>query len=155
MPPVSLHAPISLKPVVCPPPAPCVQNEPEPQTGTETYEGLCFPSPRELEFVAEYLGPQLARDHPGTRILVFDHNQARSIRGWHSAPLLALTPTHRPLTAEGGGLLRDAHPLRPRRLDFRRRHGLPLVLGARLGAAGRAARPLPGQAAPGDRCVGR
>ena len=51
-----------------------VQNEPEPQTGTLTYEGMCFPFFDELEFVRDYLGPQLEQDHPETKILIFDHN---------------------------------------------------------------------------------
>lgn len=64
-----------------------VQNEPQPQTGTLTYEGMWFPLTAELEFVAEYLGPQLAADHPDTKIFIFDHNQADAF--WYAAPLLA------------------------------------------------------------------
>lgn len=63
-----------------------VQNEPQPQTGTITYEGMWFPFPAELEFVAEYLGPQLRADHPDIKILVFDHNQADAY--WYAAPIL-------------------------------------------------------------------
>ena len=51
-----------------------VQNEPQPQTGTLTYEGVWFPFAAEAAFVAGHLGPQLARDHPDTRIFIFDHN---------------------------------------------------------------------------------
>ena len=64
-----------------------VQNEPQPQTGTLTYEGMWFPFTAELEFVAEYLGPQLAADFPGVKIFIFDHNQADA--AWYSAPILA------------------------------------------------------------------
>jgi len=64
-----------------------VQNEPQPQTGTLTYEGMWFPFTAELEFVAEYLGPQLAADHPGVKIFIFDHNQQDA--AWYSAPILA------------------------------------------------------------------
>jgi glucosylceramidase len=64
-----------------------VQNEPQPQTGTLTYEGVWFPFPAELEFVAEYLGPQLAGDHPDIKIFVFDHNQADMV--WYASPILA------------------------------------------------------------------
>ena len=64
-----------------------VQNEPQPQTGTLTYEGMWFPFTAELEFVGEYLGPQLAADHPDVKIFVFDHNQADAY--WYAAPILA------------------------------------------------------------------
>ena len=64
-----------------------VQNEPQPQTGTLTYEGMWFPFTAELEFVAEYLGPQLAADHPDVKIFIFDHNQADA--AWYAAPILA------------------------------------------------------------------
>jgi glucosylceramidase len=64
-----------------------VQNEPQPQTGTLTYEGMWFPFTAELEFVAEYLGPQLEADHPDVKIFIFDHNQADAL--WYAAPILA------------------------------------------------------------------
>ena len=64
-----------------------VQNEPQPQTGTLTYEGMWFPFTAELEFVAEYLGPQLRADHPDVKIFIFDHNQADAY--WYAAPILA------------------------------------------------------------------
>jgi glucosylceramidase len=51
-----------------------VQNEPQPQTGTLTYEGMWFPFTTELEFVSQHLGPQLRNDHPDIKILIFDHN---------------------------------------------------------------------------------
>lgn len=64
-----------------------VQNEPEPQTSTLTYEGMWFPFSAELEFVAEYLGPQLSRDHPDTKIFIFDHNQKEA--ALYATPILA------------------------------------------------------------------
>ncbi len=64
-----------------------VQNEPQPQTGTLTYEGMWFPFTAELEFIAEYLGPQLRADHPDVKIFIFDHNQADAY--WYAAPILA------------------------------------------------------------------
>jgi glucosylceramidase len=45
-----------------------VQNEPEPQTGTLTYEGMFFPFPDELEFVRDHLGPQIEQDHPDIKV---------------------------------------------------------------------------------------
>jgi glucosylceramidase len=64
-----------------------VQNEPQPQTGTLTYEGMFFDFAAELEFVAEYLGPRLAADHPDVKLLIFDHNQADAYL--YAAPILA------------------------------------------------------------------
>lgn len=63
------------------------QNEPQPQTGTLTYEGMLFDFSAELEFVAEYLGPQLAADHPDVHILIFDHNTADAVG--YATPILA------------------------------------------------------------------
>ena len=64
-----------------------VQNEPQPQTGTLTYEGLWLPGEAAAEFVAEYLGPQLRADHPDVAIYVFDHNQGDALV--YVAPILA------------------------------------------------------------------
>lgn len=63
------------------------QNEPQPQTGTLTYEGMWFPFTAELEFVAQYLGPQLRADHPDVLIFIFDHNQADA--ALYATPILA------------------------------------------------------------------
>ena len=63
-----------------------VQNEPQPQTGTLTYEGMFFNFAAELEFVAEYLGPALAAAHPAVKLLIFDHNQADAYA--YAAPIL-------------------------------------------------------------------
>lgn len=63
------------------------QNEPQPQTGTLTYEGLFFPFTAELQFIGEYLGPQLAKDHPNVKIFIFDHNQAEILE--YATPILA------------------------------------------------------------------
>ena len=65
-----------------------VQNEPQPQTGTLTYEGVWFPFAAEAAFVAGHLGPQLARDHPDTRIFIFDHNMGAEML-LYAAPILA------------------------------------------------------------------
>ena len=65
-----------------------VQNEPQPQTGTLTYEGVFMPFTTEATFVAEHLGPQLAADHPDTKIFIFDHNMGDEML-LYAVPILA------------------------------------------------------------------
>ena len=49
-----------------------VQNEPEAAVGWEA----CLWTPETMaEFVKKHLGPRLAKDHPGVKIIGFDHNK--------------------------------------------------------------------------------
>jgi len=48
---------------------------------------MWFPFTAELEFLAEYLGPQLAADHPDVKIFIFDHNQNDMV--FYATPILA------------------------------------------------------------------
>lgn len=38
---------------------------------------MLLPPARERDFVSTHIGPVLARDHPLTKIFVFDHNEVR------------------------------------------------------------------------------
>jgi glucosylceramidase len=49
-----------------------VQNEPE---FPAPWEACSYTPMTEAEFVAYHLGPQLAQDHPDTKLLIFDHNK--------------------------------------------------------------------------------
>ncbi|KAI9913072.1 hypothetical protein PsorP6_005090 [Peronosclerospora sorghi] len=48
------------------------QNEPE---FAAPWEACAYDPAYEAVFIADYLGPVLARDHPGLTLLVFDHNR--------------------------------------------------------------------------------
>ena len=50
-----------------------VQNEPE--YCPHTYEAMNFSPETERHFVKHYLGPQLKKDHPDVKILIYDHNK--------------------------------------------------------------------------------
>ena len=49
-----------------------VQNEPE---FPAPWEACSFTPKAEADFIANHLGPQLAKDHPDTQIFMFDHNK--------------------------------------------------------------------------------
>ena len=49
-----------------------VQNEPE---FAAAWEACKYNASAEAEFIREYLGPTLRRDHPGLKIMAFDHNK--------------------------------------------------------------------------------
>ena len=50
-----------------------VQNEPE--YCPPTYEGMNWTPETERDFLKQYLGPQLKKDHPDVNILIYDHNK--------------------------------------------------------------------------------
>lgn len=54
------------------------QNEPE---FAAPWEACGYNASYQAEFVAEYLGPVMKRDHPEVKIMVFDHNRA-SVLQW-------------------------------------------------------------------------
>ena len=55
-----------------------VQNEPE--ACPFEYEGLHFNPETERDFLKQFLGPQLRKDHPDTKILIFDHNKNHVVK---------------------------------------------------------------------------
>ena len=50
-----------------------VQNE--PGACPEFYEGMHFTPETERDYLKSYLGPQLSKDHPNLKILIYDHNK--------------------------------------------------------------------------------
>ena len=60
-----------------------VQNEPE---FAAPWEACKYNATFMASFVRDYLGPILKSDHPGIKIMAFDHNKVRSCR------LLGLRP---------------------------------------------------------------
>ena len=50
-----------------------VQNEPE--YCPPDYEGMNWEPDTERDFLKDYLGPQLKKDHPDVNILIYDHNK--------------------------------------------------------------------------------
>jgi hypothetical protein len=40
-------------------------------------EACCYTPNEELDFLRQYLGPQLRRDHPDVKIMIYDHNKVR------------------------------------------------------------------------------
>ncbi|CAI5730187.1 unnamed protein product [Peronospora destructor] len=53
------------------------QNEPE---FAASWEACAFDPEYEAEFIGEFLGPVLERDHPGLNLMVFDHNRNNVVR---------------------------------------------------------------------------
>ncbi|KAL5463704.1 hypothetical protein EMCRGX_G032629 [Ephydatia muelleri] len=47
----------------------------EPGACPTRYEGMHFDAQSEANFVKHYLGPQLSRDHPAVKIIVYDYNK--------------------------------------------------------------------------------
>ncbi|KAG7378990.1 hypothetical protein PHYBOEH_012078 [Phytophthora boehmeriae] len=54
------------------------QNEPE---FAAPWEACAYDPEHEAEFIGEFLGPVLERDHPGLTLVVFDHNR-NSVQHW-------------------------------------------------------------------------
>ena len=50
-----------------------IQNEPE--YCPPTYEGMNWTPETERDFLKSHLGPQLSKDHPNLKILIYDHNK--------------------------------------------------------------------------------
>ena len=59
-----------------------VQNE--PGACPLDYEGLHFTPETEGEFLSQYLGPAMKKDHPDVRILIYDHNKDKIVK-WSQA----------------------------------------------------------------------
>ena len=59
------------------------QNEPE---FPAPWEACAYTAAYEKEFIADYLGPVLAEEHPGTLLLGFDHNKDH-LPAWSEALL--------------------------------------------------------------------
>jgi O-glycosyl hydrolase len=53
-----------------------VQNEPE---AAQPWESCIYTPETTRDFVAEFLGPQLKRDHPEVKIFAFDHNKVKKL----------------------------------------------------------------------------
>jgi len=49
-----------------------IQNEPE---FAAPWEACCYNPAQQRDFLKNYLGPQLRKDHPNLKIMVFDHNK--------------------------------------------------------------------------------
>jgi len=49
-----------------------VQNEPE---YAANWEACCYTAAEQRDFLKNYLGPQLRKDHPSLKIMIFDHNK--------------------------------------------------------------------------------
>jgi len=49
-----------------------VQNEPE---NAGSWESCVYSAEQERDFVKTYLGPQIKKDHPEVKIMIFDHNK--------------------------------------------------------------------------------
>jgi len=49
-----------------------VQNEPE---NAASYESCLYTAEAERDFVKNYLGPQISKDHPEVNLMIFDHNK--------------------------------------------------------------------------------
>jgi len=49
-----------------------IQNEPE---FAAPYEACCFTAEEQRDFLKNYLGPQLRKDHPDLSIMIYDHNK--------------------------------------------------------------------------------
>lgn len=68
-----------------------VQNEPE---YAAPWEACAYTAEQERDFIRDFLGPQMAADHPGFNLVVYDHNKDH-IHHWanvtfsvHSIPSL-------------------------------------------------------------------
>ncbi|CEG40790.1 family 30 glycoside hydrolase [Plasmopara halstedii] len=57
------------------------QNEPQAE---EPWESCMYTAEYQADFIGNYLGPVLKRDHPGLVLMVFDHNRG-SVRQWAEA----------------------------------------------------------------------
>jgi glucosylceramidase len=66
-----------------------VQNEPE---ASQSWESCLYTPEATRDFVAEYLGPVLSRDHPSVKILGFDHNKDHIV-DWADTLLAAESPS--------------------------------------------------------------
>jgi len=49
-----------------------IQNEPE---FAAPWEACCYNATQQLNFLKNYLGPQMDKDHPNVSIMIFDHNK--------------------------------------------------------------------------------
>jgi len=49
-----------------------IQNEPE---FAAPWEACCYTAQQQRDFLKNYLGPQLRKDHPNLKIMIFDHNK--------------------------------------------------------------------------------
>jgi len=49
-----------------------IQNEPE---NAGAWESCCYTAEQQRDFLKNYLGPQLRKDHPDLKIMFFDHNK--------------------------------------------------------------------------------
>jgi glucosylceramidase len=49
-----------------------IQNEPE---FAAPWEACCYTAQQQRDFLKTYLGPQLRKDHPNLKIMIFDHNK--------------------------------------------------------------------------------
>jgi len=49
-----------------------IQNEPE---NAGSWESCCYTAEEQRDFLKNYLGPQLRKDHPDLKIMIFDHNK--------------------------------------------------------------------------------
>jgi len=49
-----------------------IQNEPE---NAGSWESCCYTAEQQRDFLKSYLGPQLRKDHPSLKIMIFDHNK--------------------------------------------------------------------------------
>ena len=65
-----------------------VQNEPE---FAAPWEACAYTPETQRDFVANHLGPQLAKDHPDVKLLIFDHNKDH-VNVWAEALLNASSP---------------------------------------------------------------
>ena len=55
-----------------------IQNEPE--ACPMVYEGLHFNPETQRDFLKQYLGPRLSKDHPQVKILIYDHNKDHVVK---------------------------------------------------------------------------
>jgi len=66
-----------------------IQNEPE---FAAPYEACCFTAEEQRDFLKTYLGPQLRKDHPDLKIMIYDHNKdhvANWARTFYTDPVAA------------------------------------------------------------------
>lgn len=55
-----------------------VQNE--PGTCPLLYEGMHFTAETERDYIRDYLGPTLKKDHPDVKLLIYDHNKDHIVK---------------------------------------------------------------------------